>query len=152
MTNLEKIRDFFLILHDGTIESWVGDNNKLTLKIGCQYLSERIEPSFDFFFIDLFDINKLALIPWMNPIDLEQEYFTKPKDIFQAKLDILSADVDEDFVKVACNQSDPSFSYCGGTLQLSCKDIKVFDEKKRELTIDFLGNICKEYWDEFSNR
>lgn len=152
MTNIEKIRDIFAILHDGTIVSWTGDRNRLTLKIGCQYLSKRIDPTFDFFLLDLIDISTLTLVPWMNSIDLEQEYFEELKDIFQAELDILSTDIDEGIVKVFCNQSDPDFEYCGGILYLKCEDIKIFDQEKRELTIDFLDKICKEYWDEFSNR
>ncbi len=152
MTNTEKIRDIFAILHDGSIVFWTGDKKRLTLKIACKYLSERIHPSFDFFFLDLFDIDRLALVPWMNPIDLEQEYFAELKDIFQADLDILSADIEEDFVKVFCNQSNPDFNFCGGTLYLNSADTKIFDQEMRELTIDFLGNICKGYWDEFSSR
>jgi len=152
LKNLEKIKDVFEILHDGTIVSWAGDKNALTLKIGCQYLSERIDPSFDFFFLELFKIERLALVPWMDPVELEQEYFVDLKDIFQAELDILSAAIEEDFLKVFCNQSASSLNYCGGILYLKCADIKVFDQQMRELTIDFLGNICKEYWDDFSNR
>ena len=135
-----------------TEKIWTGDKNRLTLKIGCQYLSERIDPSFDFFFLDLFDVSRLALVPWMNPIELEQEYFAEFKDIFQAELDILSADIEEDFVKIFCNQSDPDFNYSGAVLYLNCAEIKIFDQEKRELTMDVLDNICKEYWDDFSSR
>lgn len=152
MTNIEKIRDVFAILHDGVIESWIGDKKELTLKIGCQYLAERVDPSFEFFFVVLFDVDKFTLVPWMNPFDLEQEYFTELKDIFQAELDILSADIENDLVKVSCNQRDLTLNYCGGFLYMSCTDVKVFEQKKAELTIDFLDSICREYWDDFSKR
>jgi hypothetical protein len=150
VTNTEKIRDVFAILHDGVIESWTGDKKELTLKIGCQYLAERVDPSFEFFFVVLFDVDRFALVPWMSPIDLEQEYFTELKDIFQAELDILSADIENDLVKVSCNQRDSTLNYCGGFLYMSCIDVKVFEQKKAELSIEFLDSICREYWDDFS--
>ena len=109
MSSTENVRDIFSILHDGTIIGWIGNRNLLTLKVGCQYLAERIDPKFDDFFIELINISKLVLVPWMNPIELEQEYFVELNDIFQAELDILSAEIENDFVKVSCNQSDTSF-------------------------------------------
>jgi hypothetical protein len=88
----------------------------------------------------------------MNPIELEQEYFIELKDIFQTGLDILSAEIENGIVKVSCNQSDTSFDYCGGTLYICCKDSKIYDQSKSELTIDRLDQICKEYWDEFARQ
>jgi len=152
VTNTKNIRDIFSILHDGSIIGWTGDKNLLTLKIDCQYLAKIIAPTFEHFFIELTDINKLVLEPWMNQIDLDQECFVELKDIFQAELEILSAEVENDFVKVSCNQSDISFDYCGGTLYIDCKSIKIFDQNKAELTIDKLDEVCKEYWEEFAKK
>jgi hypothetical protein len=152
VTNIENLRDIFAILHDGTIVEWNGDRKFLALKVGCQYLAEKIDTSFEYFYIDLIDIGKIALVPWMNPAELEQEYFVEPRDIFQAELDILSADVENDLVQVSCNQRDSGFDYCGGTLYIDCKDIKIYDEQRNELTIERLDQICKEYWEEFAKR
>ncbi len=152
MTNIENVRDIFAILHDGTIIEWSGDRQHLMLKVGCQYLAERIEPSFENFFIELTDIHKLVLVPWMNPIELEQEYFVQLKDIFQAELDILSAETENDLVKVICNQSNSNFDYCGGTLYVGCQGIKIFDQNMNKLTIDRFDQICKEYWDDFASK
>ena len=152
MTNTEDIRDIFSIPHDGTITGWEGDKQLLTLKIGCQYLAERINPAFEYFFVELTGICRLTLVPWMNPAELEQEYFVELKDIFQAELDILSAEVENDFVKVSCNQGDSTFDYCGGTLYVGSEGIKIFDESKSELSIDRLDQICREYWDEFARQ
>ena len=152
MTNTENVRDIFAILHDGTIVEWTGDRKFLTLKVGCQYLAEKIDTSFEYFFIDLVDIGKIALVPWMNPAELEQEYFVELRDIFQAELDILSADIENDLVKVSCNQRDSDFDYCGGTLYIDCKDIKIYDEQRNDLTIDRLEQTCKDYWEEFAKR
>ncbi len=150
MENFEKIRDIFSILHDGTIISVIGDKRFLSLKISCQYLAERIDETFEYFFVDLIEIDRLALVPWMNPAELEQEYLVDIPEIFKANLDILSADIENDLIKVTCNQSDPKFDYCGGTLYLNCKDIKIFDQDKNELTVEVLDTIRKAYWDDFS--
>ena len=152
MTNIETVQNIFSILHDGTITGWTGDKNLLTLKVSCQYLAEKINPTFEDFFIELVDITKLSLEPWMNPIELEQEYFVEPKEMFEAELEILSAEVENDCVKVTCNQHDTSFDYCGGTLYISCEDINVYDQNKKELTIDKLDEICKEYWNKFAKQ
>lgn len=152
MTNTENVRDIFSILHDGTIIGWEGDKSLLTLKVGCQYLAERIDPAFETFFIKLTDISRLALVPWMNPIELQQEYFVELSDIFQTELDILSTEAENNLVKVSCNQRDISFNYCGGTLYIACKDIKVYDQNRNEVSIEKLDQICKEYWDEFARQ
>jgi hypothetical protein len=47
---------------------------------------------------------------------------------------------------------DTSFDYCGGNLTISCQTIKVFDQNKKELTIEQFGKICKNYWDEWSKK
>lgn len=146
MNTQQDIEDIFSILHDGTIESWNGDINKLTLKVSCLYLAELIDNSFEYFYIELYNINKIELFAWMNPINLEQKIFTELEDIFKAELEILSADKKENDVIIACNQHDLEFDYCGGNLTLNCEEIKIFDEMKNHLSIDDIDNICNKYW------
>ncbi|MFZ1799042.1 MAG: hypothetical protein WAU24_04195 [Chitinophagaceae bacterium] len=117
---LDDIRDIFSILHDGTTSSWTGDKDLLMLKVNCDYLAERIDKSFKSFYVECRQIDKLELHPWMNPIDLPQTLLTDFNDIFKAELEILSADIENDFVKITCNQHDTDFDYCGGTLLFSC--------------------------------
>jgi len=152
MTATEDIRDIFSILHDGTISACTGDKDLLTLTVDCEYLAERIDKSFDKFYVDLIKVNKLELNPWTNPIDLPTITKTDYSDIFKAELEILSADIKDDVVVITCNQHDTRFDYCGGNLTLSCQAIKVFDQNKNELTIDQFGEICKNYWDEWSKK
>lgn len=152
MTATEDIRDIFSVLHDGTISTWTGDKSLLSLTIECGYLAERIDKSFDKFYVELSNIEKMELDPWTNPVDLPTVIKTDLADIFKAELEILSADIKDDTVVVTCNQSDPDFDYCGGDLTISCKKIKVFDQNKNELTIDKFGEICKNYWDEWSKK
>jgi hypothetical protein len=148
---LDAIRDIFSILHDGTTSTWTGDKNLLTLKIDCEWLAERIHKSYDSFYLECGQIEEIELHPWMNPIKLPQKLLTDIDDIFKASLEILSADIENNHVRISCNQHNTDFDYCGGTLLLNCKTIKIFDEVKRELTIDELTEICKAYWKDFSN-
>ncbi len=150
MSATENIRDIFSILHDGIISGWTGNKNQLTLEIECQYLAERIDKSFDRFYVDLIQIDNLHLTTWPNPFDLPVCTLTDLNDIFKAGLEILSADIKEDKVLVECNQHDTNFNYCGGNLTISCMTIKISDQKRNELTIDELNDICKSYWTEMN--
>ena len=152
VTILENIRDIFSILHDGTTSTWTGNENLLTLKVDCEYLAKRIDKSYSSFYIEFGMIEKIEFNPWMNPIDLPQTLLTDIRDIFEAQLEILSADIETDFVKITCNQHNTDFDYCGGTLLLNCKTIKIFDHVKRQLTIDEFSEICNGYWDDFSKQ
>ncbi len=146
---LENIRDVFSIFHDGTISNWDGNKELLKLEIDCEYLAEKIDKSYKSFFIELENIEKLELNPWMNPINLPQKIFSEIEEVFQTSLEILSTEIENEIVKITCNQDNLDFEYCGGTLLLSCKNIKVFDQNLNELTIDEINKICEEYWNEF---
>jgi hypothetical protein len=150
MTATDDIRDIFGILHDGDICGWTGDKNLLTLRIECLYLAERIDKSYDSFFVDLVKVDTLHLTTWPNPRDLPVLNLTDIEDIFKANLEILSADKTGDKVVVVCSQHDTSFDYCGGNLTIGCERIKIYDQNKNELTIDDFDSICKSYWDDMS--
>lgn len=152
MNATENIRDIFSILHDGTISAWTGDRNFLTLTIDCMYLAEQIDKSFDTFYVELYNIDKLELIPWTIPVDLPPVTKTEFADIFKAELEIRSADIKDNAVVVSCNQHDTSFDFCGGTLTIHCQAIKVYDQDKNELTIDQFGEISRNYWDEWGRK
>ncbi|WP_316736623.1 hypothetical protein [Pedobacter aquatilis] len=150
MTVTEDIKDIFSILHDGTISAWTGDKNLLTLTVECQCLAERINKSFDSFYVELRQVDDLFLSTWPSLFDLPVQTLTEPSDIFKAELELLSANIKDEKVIIACNQHNTDFDYCGGNLTLSCKDIKVFDQNKNELTIEQFDIICKSYWDEWN--
>jgi hypothetical protein len=152
MTATEDIRDIFSILHDGTISAWTGDKDLLTLTVDCQYLAERIDKSFDRFYVELRQVDDLFLSTWPNPFDIPVQTLTELSNIFKAELELLSADIKDGKVVIACNQHDTDFDYCGGNLTISCKTINVFDQNKNELTIDQFDEICKCYWDEWSKK
>jgi hypothetical protein len=148
----QDIVDIFSILHDGTIESWTGNKEKLLLKVGCTYLAELIDKNFEYFYLEINAIKKIELFAWMNPIDQAQKIYTELEDIFKPNLEILSADKKENDVLITCNKHDTTFQYCGGNLTLNCESIRVFDEKLNVITISEFYKICKHYWDNFGIR
>ncbi len=151
MIEKEKVKDIFSILHDGVITEWTGNHTLLTLTIECEYLAERIDKSFDKFYVDVFNVDKIEFEPWMTPHDLPTIKKTDLDDIFKAELDILRAIIENDTVVVICNQTDKSFDYCGGLLIINCQSIKIYDQNRNELSISQFHKICEDYWNELGN-
>ena len=151
MTAVEAVRDIFSILHDGTISSWNGDATSLTLTVECQYLAELIDPSFDQFYVELGEVKELFLLTWPNPAYLPEQKLAQLRDIFAAELEILSAEIDDDRTVVVCNQHDTKFDYCGGNLVIDCATVKIYDQSKTVLRAERLNEICKSYWDRWSD-
>ncbi len=149
-TILEKIRDIFSILHDGETSTWTGDLDLFTLKVNCRYLAELIDKSYDSFYVECSCVEKIELHTWMNPINLPQTLLTDFEDIFKAGLVMTYAAIDNNHVKITCHQYNIDFDYCGGDLLLNCKQIKIFDQSKKEITIDALDKISNYYWKEKS--
>jgi hypothetical protein len=151
MSTQENLETIFSILHDGTIESWSGDKLKLNLKVSCSYLAERINKSFEYFFIELQGISKIKFEAWVIQEESGQRILTEMRDIFSAELGILTAKKERDYVVVSCNQDDRKLDYCGGTLSLSCEGIKINDQDLNPLTIEFMKEISSNYWEKFGN-
>lgn len=152
MSILENVKSIFSILHDGCISEWTGDNYVMTLTIECQYLAERIDKSFDRFYVELWQVDAMTLTTWPNRTDIPTRILSGPCEIFKAELEILSAEIENEQVVVSCYQDDSSFDYRGGNLSFSCRAIKIFDQNKRELTIEQFGKLANEYWDEWSRK
>ncbi|BDD01373.1 hypothetical protein PEPS_36530 (plasmid) [Persicobacter psychrovividus] len=151
-TMINNIRDVFSIFHDGGIVDCQGDLNKLILTIQCNYLAELINPDFENFYVDLICVNKLDFDPWMNPIDLKKIEFKSHEEYLKVDLEILSSEIEDDYVLITCNQHDTDLDYCGGNLIISANDFRLFDHNKNVMTIEELESICRLYWDKFSKR
>jgi len=66
LKNLTKIEDVFATFHDGTIESWSGNKDKLMLKISCEYIAEILDKTFEYFYLELIQVDKLELLTFSN--------------------------------------------------------------------------------------
>ncbi|MCW5212472.1 hypothetical protein VU04_06145, partial [Desulfobulbus sp. TB] len=82
---------------------------------------------------------------------LEAEFFHDLKQIFQANLWILDAEIKNKLIVVSCSQADTKFDYCGGFLSFRTESVKVIDEVGKEYSINELGNLNESYWDEWKN-
>ena len=98
MNTQQDIEDIFSILHDGTIESYIGNKNKLTLKISCVYLAEQINKSFEYFYVELTEIDILELFTWRSLMEEEQQTLINLKDIFKFELEIIDANIEDNIV------------------------------------------------------
>lgn len=149
---LDDIRDVFSIFHDGGISNFELTEIGIRLTIECEYLAELIDPDFKTFYVEFWNLQKLELDPWMNPIELEKVIKTEPEEIFKTELEILSAEIENEYVKVTCIQHDNNFDYCGGHLLISAETFKVENERKQEMTIDELDSVCNTYWSKFNEK
>jgi len=146
MNALKIIKEVFTMFHDGAICGYTGDSAKLTLKIECLYLAERINPEFDSFFVELLNVETLYFVTWHSE-ENPSEKITGVQKIFEPELEIISAEIVGNIVEVHCRQDNKQFAYSGGVLHLSCGVIKVLDQDGKEITMDSLISLCKQYWD-----
>lgn len=147
MASSDDIRIIFSCLHDGTIVAWSGNRDSLTLTVECAYLAERIDKAYDKFIIEMSRIDELIFATWPNEPNLPAEIFNDLNEVFNTSLEVLSAEIEDGRVVIACNQHNPDLIYSGGNLAIRCESIRVFDEERNQLTIDRLIEICKEYWE-----
>jgi hypothetical protein len=143
MSVLDELEYLFGIFHDGGIDSWEGTPDQMTLCIGCRYLAQKIDPSFDDFYVELTDVNLLEFKPWTDA-DAEQQCITDPDEIFQGDLEI----ADTVNVTVLCYPKDAPF-YPGGSLYIRAKAFRLYDQNKNEMTLERLREISADYWNSF---
>jgi hypothetical protein len=146
MNNNKHLKDIFSIFHDGIICDWIGDKNLLRFTIECEYLASKINPTFEKFYIKLIQIEILELELWTSSEELSSKILTSFSEIFNTELEILSAENKEDFTVVLVNQVNSKNNYTGGELFLKSYEIKIFDHLNRELSIDQLKELSKNYW------
>lgn len=140
-----------MMFHDGGIEGWNGDENKLTLTIGCTYLAEKINPDFDFFYLELIGIEKLELECWGAP-GSPDIILTSYKDIFENDLEIDSGDVKNGDAIVYFHQQWGDSDFNGGMMVIRASGVKVFQQDMKELTYKGLSEVVSDYWKSFGNR
>lgn len=138
---LTNICDIFAMLHDGSISTWIGDRTLLTLHVKCEYLAKRINPSYECFFIECSEIEKIALHTLQNIPGFPPILLTDISTIFKEPIQIGYAEPKNGLAEILCSQ---------GSLLLNCMSIKIFDEGKRLLSVEDLDILCKSYWDEQS--
>jgi hypothetical protein len=150
MNAIETISDLFSMFHDGGIKSWEGDESKLTLTIGCTYLAEKIDTDFDFFYLELTNIEKLQLECWVP--EGKSNILICYDDIFKNDLEISSSEVIDGEAIVYFHQQFYDGGFKGGMMSVMASGVKLFQQDMKELTHDGISGIFNSYWDSFGKK
>ncbi|AXG74021.1 hypothetical protein DVK85_07090 [Flavobacterium arcticum] len=148
MDTQKAISDIFGIFHDGGVEDFKGDSNKIVLKINCLYLAERIHEDFELFYLELETVEKLEMECWTSTEE-DNVILTSWEDIFAGDIEISSSKVEDNEVIVYMYQRDPQLNYVVGELHVKAKKAKVFQHDMQEVNFKFLDKIRNSYWDSF---
>jgi hypothetical protein len=149
---LENINTIFSIFHDGEIGRCVKTDSHLEFDVHIQYLAERINPTFRTFSVALDGVEALYFTTWPDDANAEPVVVADVESIFTKELEILSGEIENGAIKVACNQPLPGLGYCGGFLNLKAKSAFVKDEAGKEYSIEELCSLSESYWNEWSNK
>lgn len=150
--NQENIRDIFSIFHDGSITSCYTNTDSLLMKVEISYLAERIDPNFSEFTLCIYGVSNIYFSTWLSDLKSEPVIIREIERIFKPELEILEGNIENEKIKVVCNQHSSEFDYCGGELYLSIISCEVLDEVGKSYSIEELDILCKEYWDEWENK
>lgn len=142
---IEKISEIFDIFHDAGIEAWEGNEDKLMLTIGCTYLAELINPDFDFFYLEIDEIENLQMDCW-TPQGTAKKMLKSFDAIFNASLEVSSSEVKDGRVFVYFRQGDDDLDYVGGALSFIASGATIFQHDKKEISLELLSSICRDYW------
>jgi hypothetical protein len=150
MNAATELSEIFSVLHDSTIESAKGEKEHLTLRVGCQYLAELFNPSFYFFYVELIGISEFTFISWEEPAVATVDTPAALALVLAADLEIVSAKVEHERTIITCIEPGSS-SGSGGELIISCQQVILYDQEKRELSLDTLRTVANNYWDRWSS-
>jgi hypothetical protein len=145
----ENLRDMFSIFHDGVIIRYEPVASNLDLDVEILYLAQRVNPEYRGFRVVLQNAREFSFTTWPNDQTAPPAKMESLPDIFAPKLDILGCDIENGALKVICNQSSPQWNYCGGELCLKADSATVTDPGGEEYSIEQLGRLSDEYWNEW---
>jgi len=146
------IIDIFNIFHDGTIENSGLDGTTWNFEVFIPYLAKRIEKEYTSFKVTIVNAKNFRFEGWLRELNKGTEELLEFCEFSNEELEILSAEKNEKGIKVSCSIAAPKSRFCGGNLSFQCGAAEVFDQSGKQYTIDQLDEICKSYWDEWSQR
>lgn len=147
----DDIAALFNVFHDGDFTGAMYDGSDFLCEIGIPYLASRIDPNFDVFHLRLHGFRDSSLAVWpKDPAD-EPWIIFEPVSIFVPEPEILSGEVDGQYIKVYCNQGGPSMNYSGGELRFQCDGATVVDQSGKEWSLSELIDLSASYWEDWSS-
>ncbi|WP_228236603.1 hypothetical protein [Allomuricauda sp. M10] len=149
ITERDKISRVFNIFHDGTICGYEEILNGLRIKIDCYYLSSRLNPEFDSFFIDIIDQSKFEFIPW-SPKEYSRKRISDLKIIRRWEFNIFRCKIENAGYQIDVEIENAKTAMIGGSFNFECNGIRIYDQSKSELTFKELSNLSDNYWAQFN--
>ena len=140
ITNKVNIRNSFSLFHDGTICGFENYPEKLRLKVDCYYLSERINPQLQCFYIELYKPNDFHFEPWSDK-DFPRKTITDLNLISQFEYNIFTCKIENGKYHLDVEIEEPKTALIGGTLSSDCEGIKIYDQSNNEMTFEQLSNL-----------
>ena len=138
--------DIWNVLHDATVLEASGNiHEDVVLRLECDYLRERFEPSGAEFFLKLVACSRFDFESW----DEGQDLLTDIRQIGTLRLWILSADSMSDHCKVHCSRQVRDAA--GGTLRVATKSAELRLDSGRAVSIAEIKQVASDYWEEFSS-
>jgi len=144
---LDEICDVFGIFHDGTAYYFSGDDKHLVLRVHCRYLAKMLQPSFENFYVHLFDLSEFVFVPHEHVSDKTKSVFFT-SEAFKYSIEILYSKQINCHVEVDCNlrPMPDNCMYPSGNLLVNAGDVKVYDHNGKQLSIESLAAISEKYW------
>jgi len=152
INGIGNISDIFSIFHDGGIVKCDREHDQLIIEVEIEYLAQRVNPEFTKFVVCLSGAENIQFSTWPSDLKSPPEVLVDESLIFEPELEILESNVKDGAIQVICNQHSHELDYCGGELSFIAKSAEVTDEAEKVYSLEELDTICKEYWDEWSNK
>ncbi|MBI1184741.1 hypothetical protein GC194_10740 [bacterium] len=118
----------------------------LVLKINCLYLAELMHPTFEYFYLEIFDLQSIELTRWLNDGAKLNERSTELHEIFADELEVITADEKLDLISIVCMQLDKKVDFSGGILAIRCGGGRLFNHNHQALGLEKLIELANGYW------
>ena len=152
ITGSSDIARLFSLFHDGGIKQYELKEDKLILEVGILYLAQRISPELKGFHVELDISGPIKFVTWPDHETKASRTLTDLEFIMSTDLQILEAKDDDGTVKITCAQHAFPSDFIGGDLFVRTQSANVWDVNHTDYSIEFLENLCKSYWEEWSRR
>ena len=139
ITSKEDISRVFANFQDGTICGFKKQFSSLELKIDCYYLSKRINPEYECFYVKLNEPTNLEFEP-RSEKGFPRKIISDLEIIRQWEYNIFTCEIKNGLYQIDLEIENPKTSLLGGGLKFDCLGINIYDQSKSELTFkQFIG-------------
>jgi hypothetical protein len=136
---MKKVQEILSVFQEGVFEEFSLNERDLNFKMECRYLADQIHSEYTYFYGVFKGVKDVFFVPWDDDL-LEIRSLNEIKKL---RLDILSVDVEDNYIKV---YSNCQHCYSGGNLFIDASSIKIFDEDFVELQFEDLLDLSDKYW------